>query len=255
MRNRNTLVLGLIILLALVALWIDLPVDHPRWAQQMLFWQPAEYRDLEIKQGLDLRGGTQILLEAKPAEGRTVTAQDMQSAMTIVERRVNALGVSEPLVQLQGENRIIVELPGIDNPDQALQTLKGTGQLEFVEIPSGTNVSQGDFIRTTSNDAVPAPESLGTIPNPYPEQVFQTILTGAQLQDASTQLDQYGAPMIAFELKGDGPQIFANYTGANIGGTLAIVLDNVILSAPTINSQIPDGAGHHRGSFHPGGGG
>ena len=141
MRNRNTVVLALILLMALVVLWIDLPIGHPRWAKQALFWQqPPEYRNLTIKQGLDLQGGTQILLEAKPAEGQTVTAADMQTAKTIVERRVNGLGVSEPLVQLQGENRLIVELPGINNPDQAVQTLKSTGQFEFVEIgPSASS--------------------------------------------------------------------------------------------------------------------
>ena len=69
---------------------------------------------------------------------------------------MNGLGVTEPLVQLQGENRIIVELPGIDNPDQAVQTLKSTGQLEFVEIGSSTARSspsgQGVYVRTTNND-------------------------------------------------------------------------------------------------------
>ena len=80
-----------------------------------------------------------MLLQAKPTSGQRVTAEDMETAKVIVDRRVNGLGVTEPLVQLQGENRIIVELPGVDNPDQAVQTLKNTGQLEFVEIGSSTD--------------------------------------------------------------------------------------------------------------------
>lgn len=255
MRNRNSIVLGLIILLALVTLWIVLPIEHPRWAKQALFWQqPAEFRDLKIKQGLDLQGGTQVLLEARPATGQVITAENMESAKVTIERRVNGLGVTEPLVQLQGENRIIVELPGIDNPEQAVQTLKSTGQLEFVEIgPSDgsqyPNVGQGVYIRTTTNDRTPTADELGSVKFPYPDAVFKTIMTGDKLEDAQISLDQYGTPQIAFQLKDDGPQIFGDYTAANVGNILAIVLDNVVLSAPRINSAIPDGQGVIEGKF------
>ena len=254
MRNRNTLVLILIILLALAILWIDLPIQHIG-AKQILFWQqPAESRSLTIKQGLDLKGGTQILLEAKPAEGQTVTAADLQTAKTIVERRVNGLGVTEPLVQIQGENRIIVELPGIDNPDQAVQTLKSTGQLEFVEIGSSTNslfpdIQDGVYVRTTNNDSVPDEAQLGATELPYADQVFTTIMTGRELKDAQIQLDQYGAPYISFELTDAGAKIFGDYTAQHVGDTLAIVLDNVVLSAPNIRSAIPDGQGIIEGQF------
>ena len=254
MRNRNTLVLILIILLALAILWIDLPIQHIG-AKQILFWQqPAESRSLTIKQGLDLQGGTQILLEAKPAEGQTVTTADLLTAKTIVERRVNGLGVTEPLVQIQGENRIIVELPGIDNPDQAVQTLKSTGQLEFVEIGSSTgsafpNIQDGVYVRTTNNDSVPDKAKLGATDLPYADQVFKTIMTGRELKDAQIQLDQYGAPYISFELTDAGAKIFGDYTAQHVGDTLAIVLDNVVLSAPNIRSAIPDGKGIIEGKF------
>jgi len=218
MRNRNTIVLILIILLALAILWIDLPIQHIG-AKQLLFWQqPVEARSLMIKQGLDLQGGTQILLEARPAEGQTVTAADLQTAKTIVERRVNGLGVTEPLVQIQGESRIIVELPGIDNPDQAVQTLKSTGQLEFVEIgPSANspfpNIQEGVYVRTTNNDRTPDEAQLGATELPYADQVFKTIMTGRELKDAQIQLDQYGAPYISFELTDAGAKIFGDYAG------------------------------------------
>jgi len=256
MRSRNSIVLAFIVVLALVTLWIDLPIEHPRWAEQALVWQqPPEYRDLKIKQGLDLLGGTQILLEAKPAPGQAVTARDLEAARVIVERRVNGLGVTEPLVQLQGENRIIVELPGINNPDQAVQTLKSTGQLEFVEIgpSSGSeypNIKQGVYVRTTNFAHVPDPAALGKLEHPYPEVVFKTIMTGAQLQDAGIGLDQYGVPFIDFTLKQpDGAKIFGDYTAQHIDGILAIVLDNVVLSAPVIRSAIPDGRGVIEGRF------
>ena len=88
---------------------------------------------------------------------------------------------------MQGENRIIVELPGIDNPDQAVQTLKSTGQLEFVEIGSSTNspfpnIQDGVYVRTTNNDRVPDKATLGKPRTPYPDQVFKTIMTGRELK-------------------------------------------------------------------------
>jgi protein-export membrane protein SecD len=249
MRSRNTLVLMLILLLAALVLFIVLPIQHPRFTTQLLFWQPEETRDLKIKQGLDLQGGTQVLLEAKPPVGQVVTAEDLQAAKTIVERRVNALGVTEPLVQLQGENRIIVELPGINNPEQAVQTLRSTGQLEFVEIPAGVTVNAGDYIRTSNNPDAPSAERLAASPNPFPEQTFTTIMTGAELATAGTQLDQLGSPVITFALKDEGKQTFASYTASHVGQVLAIVLDNIVLSAPSINSAIPDGQGEITGRF------
>ncbi|MCU0507722.1 MAG: protein translocase subunit SecD [Anaerolineae bacterium] len=259
MRSRNTLVLVLILLLAVLVLFIVLPIDHPSFAKQALFWQPAESRDLTIKQGLDLQGGTQVLLEAKPPVGQTVTADDLAAAKAIVERRVNGLGVTEPLVQLQGENRIIVELPGISNPEQAVQTLRSTGQLEFVEIPDdalltlGANAQellQGTYIRTTNNPAEPDPARLGETQSLLGDQVFTTVMTGRELADAGVTTDPTTtAPQISFSLKPDGSQVFGQYTGSHIGGTLAIVLDNVVLSAPTIQSAITGGQGVITGRY------
>ena len=147
------------------ALASDFPIYKPSWITNLLFWQQAGTRDMQFKQGLDLQGGTQVLLEAKPPAGQTVTAEDMAAARAIVERRVNGLGVTEPLVQQQGENRIIVELPGISNPEAAVETLRSTGQLEFVEIPDGVTVKQGDYIRTTNNPNAPDPQKLGQPPH------------------------------------------------------------------------------------------
>ena len=90
------------------------------------------HKDVELQQGLDLRGGLSVLLAADVPEGEPVDASAMANAKTIVENRVNGLGVTEPLVQLQGDRFIIVELPGIDNPEDAIAAVKETGLLEFV---------------------------------------------------------------------------------------------------------------------------
>lgn len=255
MQSRNTLVLGLIILLGLVALYIALPIAHPTWVKDLAIWQqPPEFRTLEFKQGLDLRGGTQVLLQARPSAGQRVTAADMEAAKVIVERRVNALGLTEPLVQIQGENRIIVEMPGVNNPDQAVQTLKNTGQLEFVEIGSSTapqypRIEQGVYVRTTNNDRMPTEEELGKTALPYPDVVFKTVMTGRELKNATVTLDQYGKPGISFELTDAGAKIFGEYTQAHVGDILAIVLDNVVLSAPRIQTAITEGRGEITGQF------
>jgi preprotein translocase subunit SecD len=255
MRNRDSVALVLIVLLTLLAVWIDLPIDHPAFVKQALFWQqPPEYRDLQIKEGLDLQGGTQVLLQAQPSAGQSITASDMQAVKTIVEQRVNGLGVSEPLVQLQGSNRLIVELPGINDPDAAVQTLKSTGQLEFVEI--GTQgaadtslVTQGVFVRTSNSNKAPDPVTQAKLKDVYPDKVFNTLMTGRQLKSATTQLDKYGGPSIGFVLTDDGAKVFGDYTASHVGTVLAIVLDNVVLSAPVIQGAIPDGSGEISGKF------
>jgi preprotein translocase subunit SecD len=260
MRNRDAVLLVFIILLAVVAVWIALPIDHPYWARQALVWQtPPEYRDLQLKEGLDLQGGTQVLLQAAPPPGQTVTSDDMEAAKTTVERRVNGLGVTEPLVQLEGNNRIIVELPGISNPDAAVQTIRSTGQLEFVEFgpanstngapTSWPNIQQGVYVRTNDSNHPPSSAITNTVKDPYPNQVFKTIMTGRYLSQVGTQLNSSGQPNIAFQLSSDGAKIFGDYTTAHVGDVLGIVLDNIVLSAPRINSAIPDGSGIIEGSF------
>ncbi len=246
MRN-NTVILVLVLLLTGVALFIALPIDHPSSVENLVPGAGDAPRDLkDVKLGLDLRGGTQVLLEADLVEGQSVEAGSMDTAKTIVENRVNGLGVAEAIVQLQGEERIIVELPGVSNPDQAVETIRSTGQLEFVD-PQGAPMAQGMIINTTNrptaaNEAQTAIEA-GTLPPgsvPYPEQVFETVMTGDILRNAAATQGQLGQWEIGFELTGDGSDEFFAYTRDHVGEPLVIVLDGVVLSAPVINAAIQD---------------
>jgi preprotein translocase subunit SecD len=185
----------------------------------------------------------------------------MEAARVIVENRVNGLGVTEPLVQLQGKQRVIVELPGIKNPDQAIATLRETGLLEFVEA-GRTRLKEGDRIRTsldvatekaaqtitsttalTATSAMTDTEALTSTQYAYGGQVFKTLMTGRHLKDASVSTDNVGRVVIAFELRGDGAKIFRDYTAQHVGDIVAIVLDKVVLSAPSIKETIPNGKG------------
>lgn len=253
---RNSMIsLLLVIALALVALYIVLPVGHPNWVNRAFSWGSEKPRDLkDFKLGLDLQGGTQILLEADVPVTQTLDAGAMKAARTIVENRVNGLGVSEANVQAQGSNRLIVELPGVDNPDQAVETLRSTGQLEFVE-PGDATLTQGMVINTTNRPTIAddlqkeiAAGKAGPENIPFPGKVFKTVMTGDVLRNAIATQGQLNQWVINFELTGPGSEQFYNYTRANLGRPMAIVLDGHVLSAPRIDGAIRD-KGTISGSF------
>jgi preprotein translocase subunit SecD len=127
MPQRNTAWLILILILVLAAIYVVIPGTGIPQIGTVI----AE-RKFTIQQGLDLQGGLQVLLEADVPPGTDVDSSAMDTAKFIVEQRVNGLGVSEPLVQRQGTNRIVVELPGVTDPQAAIALLKETGLLEFV---------------------------------------------------------------------------------------------------------------------------
>ncbi len=269
MRDRNSVVLIVIAFLGLLSLYIALPIEHPAILSDLLFWQPRETRSLKLHQGLDLQGGLQVLLEADPAAGQVVDAASMGAAKKIVENRINGLGVNEPLVQLQGDRRIVVELPGLTNPEQAIATLKGTGLLEFIHA-GNQYLEPGTVVRTTygsgtitptlpiSPTATPAAatdtitttgEVTPTVPAPE-GPVYETILTGRDLRSANVSTSSTtNQPIIVFQLTPEGATKFAEYTRTHVGQILAITMDKVVLSSPSIREPILDGSGQIEGRF------
>ncbi len=143
MQRKNVILLILILVLVAFAVYVDLP-KSPGIHFKIGNWKVDQ--EFVIHQGLDLRGGLQVLLEADVPADQEIDEASMRQVAAIIDNRVNALGVTEPLVQTQGSRRIIVELPGIDDPDQAIATFKETGLLEFIDagytfIPPGTRVT------------------------------------------------------------------------------------------------------------------
>jgi preprotein translocase subunit SecD len=220
-------------------------------------------QDISVRQGLDLQGGLQVLLEADVPADQNVDAGAMSDTKTVIENRVNGLGVTEPIVQESGGRRLVVELPGLKNTDQAIAVLKQTGLLEFVDTGS-TSIPEGAVIQTdyaggagtTGGTAAPtsaATESsaTATAPTPAPTAagpVYHTIMTGSALTSATVQT-QNGAIVIAFELNSEGAKIFGDHTQANVGQYLTIVLDKTVISSPSINSAITEGRGIIQGRF------
>jgi len=235
MQPRDIRLLAVIAVLVALAIWVALP-GNP--GIRIGDWE----RDIRIHQGLDLQGGMQVLLEADLAEDQEVSADAMEATAKVVENRVNGLGVTEPVVQRVGARRILVELPGIEDPEAAVETLRETALMEWVDVGSEW-MEPGTIVRTDVETAEGAESGDETA------TVYHTVLTGANLRTASVAFDQAGRPIIAFELDSKGAQVFAEHTAANIGRFLAIVLDKQVISCPRISTTIPDGRGQIEGQF------
>lgn len=199
---------------------------------------------ITVHTGLDLQGGLQVLLEADLPEGETITDESMSVATTIIENRVNGLGVTEPIVQRQGDRRISVELPGLTDTEQALALIKQTGLLEFVDVGSAP-LAPGTPVVTTGELGVASVDEV----TDFDGTVYQTVMTGSDLREANVGQDQAGGYAIYFTLNDEGAVIFSDHTGANRGQYLAIVLDGEVISSPRINDQIPNGEGTISGAF------
>jgi preprotein translocase subunit SecD len=257
LRDRNVGLLIGVIILAVMAIWVDLP-SNPGLHIHL---GPINIdRDIRIHQGLDLQGGLQVLLEADLAEGEAVDSDAMDAAKIIVKNRVDALGVAEPLVQSQGERRIIVELPGVQDPELAIATIRETGLLEFVNV-GNTFLPPDTVVATTFGGTATPTEEMSptaeitetatvtpTTPVP-PEQVYSTVMTGKELDTVNVALDQYGKPEIQFSLKPEGASTFATFTSQNVGMFLCIVLDKQVISCPRIQTAITEGRARITGEF------
>jgi len=230
---------------------------QPFWSQ-VLFWQASERRTIKVAQGLDLQGGLQVVMEADVPSNVAVAAEDMDAAITVIRNRVDALGVTEPLVQKSGDRRIVLELPGVSDPDLAIATVREQAFLEFVDA-GYTDVPEGTRIRTTiptaselaQSESVTSTATLtetGTLTSS--QLVYNTVISGKDLASVRVVRGQLNEPEVSFELKPSGRDIFAQFTAANNEGTLGgrryflcIVLDKIVVSCPSIRSAIPDGQG------------
>jgi SecD/SecF fusion protein len=175
-----------------------------------------------IKLGLDLQGGLRVVLQA---EEDNPTIEDMETARNVIENRVNAFGVAEPLVQIVGGNRIIVELPGLSSNDQdrALGLIGQSAVLEFRIVKQASN--NKDTAQMTLDD------------------LEDVAFTGEILQDARADFNRVGGAtlggaLVLFDIKNEFAREFGEFTQKNIGRRMAIVLDGVVKTAPNIRQAI-----------------
>lgn len=269
MRSRPGVSLILILLLALAAGWLALPSS---WLDVA-----GIKNDVDINEGLDLQGGVQLLLEADPPAGTNVDSDAMEGVRDTIERRVNALGVSEPVVQTRGDNQVVVELAGATDPEEATRIVQKTALLEIIDT-NGQFLAPGTIVTTTlggpetvdaaSTEASPAASPVGSpegspvaspagspvaaspvaspiaevTPAPaateQPANVYTTIVSGGDLKDAYITTGPVGEIAVGFELKGGGADKFYEFTSMNVGQPMAIVVDKVVISSPQINDAI-----------------
>lgn len=241
-------VIWLVVILLLVAFsaWVSLPETTGIQIDNDGDGTPEFDFRVQQSLGLDLVGGLRVLLRAELPPG-SFTQEDLAEAANNVARRVNQLGVSEPTVQIQGTDRILVELPGITDMSQAVNTLRETALLEFVDFGglgfdadrlTGQRILTSQQLIIQQQRGVESPE--GEV-NPLTGQPFQTVITGADLQSAAAQIGPAGEWYIQFELNSDGAAVFGPFTSSRIGEPMAIVLDGVVLSSPVIRDVLTTG--------------
>ncbi|MCI8627899.1 MAG: protein translocase subunit SecD [Firmicutes bacterium] len=170
-----------------------------------------------IKQGLDLSGGVQILYEA---DKENVTEEEMAAAVSLIQGRLDWNNWTEAEVAKEGEKRLRVDIPGVENAEQAIKEIGQTAQLSFID------------------------------------ETGKVLLTGDMVADARKQVGQVSQqgvsePYVSLEFTAEGKQLFAEATKNNIGKPLAIVLDDEIVSAPIVNAEITDGNAMITGHFTP----
>lgn len=221
-KQQNVLLLAVAMVL-LVGSWV-------------LLWPPAT----SITQGLDLQGGLSVILTAQETSSTPLTEAAMDRAELIVRNRVDGLGVREASIQRQGADSILVQIPGIRNAEEALAVLGSTGQLEFVDVASITDSATVAAIRSNQDNVK------------LPEGSYQPFMTGDVVQNAGVAQNPNTAEIeVTLSMNQEGTRTWAEYTGANIGKQVAIVLDGTVRSAPVVQSAIPDGQTSISGSFTP----
>ncbi len=195
-----------------------------------------------ITEGLDIQGGLSVILTAKETTATAVTDDVMDRAELIVRNRVDKLGASEATIQRQGSDSILVQLPGVRNAEDALAVLGSTGQLEFVDVNSIADEAVRNSVLAWDSTATNRPE--------LPAGTYVPIMTGAVITDSRVSADpDTGEITVDVSMSAEGSQIWAEYTTANVGQRVAIVLDGQVQSAPSINEPIVGGETSISGGF------
>lgn len=239
-----------LICFVLLIIWIDLPENYPikfkiGTKKYDYVINPLEInltlggvtikKDFVTKLGLDLKGGSHLMFDA---DVKKVKKEDLQDALSssrdIIEKRVNFFGVSEPVVQTvkSGSNyRISVDLPGIENVNEAINLIGQTAQLSF-------------------NEEASVEAKIATQSSVYQRLTKDSGLSGKHVKKASVTFDsQTGKPQVSLSFSSEGVKLFGDVTQRNIGKPVGIVIDNFMISAPTVQQAIVDGNAVITGDF------
>lgn len=269
-RERDLALLFATLILVVVALWMVWP-GNPGFHLSL---GPLRVdKEIKLHQGLDLKGGLWVLLEAKTLAEEPVSREDMVASKGIIERRLSSLRISEPLIQLRGTGKILIEIPEVKDPEQAIETFGRRGLLEFIDV-GYTPLMEGTRIRTTYGEmeggtglagtveisptaapATPTPSATltpaGEIATPIPlmsptitpeggGRTFTTLLTQEHLRSAKVFFREVGWSQMSFTLNSEGARILEEHTRTHVGQFMAVAMDGEIVSSPKIDSVIQD---------------
>jgi protein-export membrane protein SecD len=200
-------------------------------------------RSLEVSDA----GGGVIRLTVPQAAITERIRQTIEQSIQIVERRVNQLGTVEPVIQRQGTDRILVQVPGLQDPTRLKELLGRTAKMEFRMVDTTVSPDQAQQGRVPPESEVLMSASTPKTPYVVKKQV---LVSGGDLTDAQPGFDQRsGEPIVSFRFNTSGSRKFAQATSENVGQPFAIVLDNEVISAPVIREPITGGSGQISGSF------
>ncbi len=185
----------------------------------------------------------EIIVRLSDAERRATDDRTMQQALEIIRRRIDEVGTREPTIQRQGSDRILIQVPGIGSASELKQLIGTTAQLTFQPVIAARVNSES--LAGSGQELLPALDD----PSEFYLLDAGAVVTGEELVDAQPSFDQNGRPAVNFRFNPSGARKFGDYTAENIGNPFAIVLDNEVISAPTIQSHIPGGSGIITGSF------
>ncbi|MDD4013950.1 MAG: protein translocase subunit SecD, partial [Candidatus Omnitrophica bacterium] len=206
----------------------------------------------KINLGLDLQGGMHLVLHVDTSGLSQDEAKDApQRALEIIRNRIDQFGVSEPSIQLQGLDRIVVQLPGVTDRARAKDIVGKTAHLEFKIVADDPELLK----KAMAGEEVEGYEKKKMKERDGKEEEIllekKAVLTGDMLINATTEFSQqgFGMPYVSLELNDKGADIFADVTSMNIGKRLAIVLDGEVSTAPVIREKIPSGRAQISANF------
>lgn len=252
------------IILILVVLFASLWAVYP----------PSE----KIKLGLDLKGGVHILLQAKGTPENPISSDTIERLIAVLRNRIDQYGVAEPVIQREGNDRVVVELPGLDDPEAAIELIGKTAMLEFRPIidatprlprkPERQNYGSDEEYESAikrweeyQRQALAMEKKLWKHVEENPSlsvlkgedgEVYllgAASITGQHLLDAKVAFDNLGRPVVTLKFNKDGTHLFDELTAHNIGRQVAIVLDGVVISAPVVQERISGGEAQISGRF------
>jgi preprotein translocase subunit SecD len=229
--------------------------------------------------GLDLKGGVHIVLQAKGTKENPLTSDSLDRLIAVLRNRIDQYGVAEPVIQKEGTDRVIVDLPGVADPDAALELIGKTALLEFRKVEgSSPEVPPGPERKNYDNDAefdrakVRWGEAKAQVDAAAAQMALQAgtsgltvgrdeegrsyllgplLVGGKDLTDARTNYDSFGRPVVSIKFNAEGAKSFDEATAASVGKQIAIVLDGVVVSAPVVQERISGGQAQISGNFTP----